>query len=33
MSDEEKALRDGTHELFSEGDSTPQKEQEASQDE
>jgi len=33
MSDEEKALRDGTHELFREGDSAQQPDQEATQDE
>ena len=33
MSDEEKALRDGTHELFREGDAAPQEEKEAAQDE
>ena len=33
MSDEEKALRDGTHELFREGDAATQEEKEAGQDE
>lgn len=32
MSDEEKALQNGTHELFHEGDAAPQKEKEAAQD-
>lgn len=33
MSDEEKALQDGTHELFREGDTAAQEEKEAAQDE
>ncbi len=33
MSDEEKALRDGTHELFREGDAATHEEKEAAQDE
>lgn len=33
MSDEERALQDGTHELFREGDAAPQEEKEAVQDE